>query len=407
MTTRLKHILYPMLRCVDFILQVCAPVKDKRLCYASFPDYSDNAYHLYRHALSTRSGLEHIWLIKHMNGLSERIEADFRTITRSSGTTGNRLRIVKRQSLYGYWLYLTSRHVFHTHGIYQFPQRSIKRNIVSLWHGMPVKRIGALNRTAYNEFPTFGTLYTATSHFFKYIVACAFSISAERVLVCPYPRTDTLSHKAARTVDNTQIKTQLQVPADTRLVLWLPTFRTEPFRGTTAKITVRSFLDDINPEMLEALDDAARQQGAVVMIKLHPYDRLNELGTQLDYPQLRVITASQWQSLGIPLYDLAAASSGLLTDISSIMIDYLATQRPIGIIGHDPDSYTRGATFPLSHLFASGCFQRLGNANDIEHFMAAVGRDEPRDDRAQALSEIFLEPAAIPGSECILRHLGL
>jgi CDP-glycerol glycerophosphotransferase (TagB/SpsB family) len=403
-----ERLVLTLLSWLDLVLQLFVRVDPRRVCYTSHPDYSDNAYHLFRYALFSRNNLEHVWTLRDKDAHEPRIRKDFAEITVAAGTTGNRLRIVKRKSLPGYWYYLTSRNVFHTHGMYIFPRYSIKRNIVSLWHGMPIKRIGAINPSSPQFYPTFGTLHIATSHFFKYIMATVFQAQPEQVLVCATPRIDVLQHPRLRTLDNREIRARMNLPTEKKLVLWLPTFRTEPSKVPTAKLaTVRSFLDDISPDILKVLDQSASQQNAVVVIKLHSYDRLNDLETELPYPNFRLIKSTPWQSLQVPLYDLVAASDALLTDVSSILSDYLATGRPIGMIGMNPDSYARGISFPLSYLLNSGCFDQLNDAASIARFMASVGLATATRQGDRRNPELFLEPFDEPGSEHILRHLGL
>lgn len=402
----LKRFAYLILRVVDLTLQACTFPNQQRLCYASSPDYAGNAYHLFRHALQTRSGLEHVWLLRHGHSLESRIKKDFLELTRVHNTINNRLRIVHRKSFIGYWLYLTSQHVFHTHGLFEFSRQAIKRNIVSLWHGMPFKRVAGLVHSAPNPYPAFGTVHTATSHFFKYIVASAFNTDPEQVLVCNYPRNDVLTHAAARSYSDQEVREQLQLSKSKKILLWLPTFRTEPSNIPTEKLQVHSFLDDIAEQTLRTLDRAAQKHHATIIIKLHPWDRLNQLDTQkLNYPSFRLIRAAEWEEMQIPLYELLATSDALLTDVSSVLIDYLITGRPIGIIGTEVGTYARGTTFPQSYLINNGCCKHLRDNISLEQFIADV--QIKSNHRPSANSEVFMERFDKLGSEHILQHLGL
>lgn len=404
---RLKKLAYLPLGWIDFVLQALAPVKTNRLCYTSHPDYADNAYQVFRHALQTRSHLEHVWLLRYDSTLTQRIEQDFQSITRSAGTTGNRLRIANRRSIGGYRLFLTSRHVFHTHGAYGFSMRSLKRNIVALWHGMPIKCVGLLNHISPNPFPSFGTLHIATSHFFKYIVAHAFGVLPENVLVCQQPRCDALVHERARSYQKNEIRQRLQLSGDKKLVLWMPTFRTEFSTLPIDQVTVRSFWDDLDSSQLAALNDAAIASNTVVLIKLHPFDRLNELDIPLHYSSFRLLKSPQWQQLGIQLYDLVAASDALISDVSSVLIDYLVTGRPIGILGLNPATYPRDIAFPLTYIFNSVRYQRLNTAESCAHFMQSMGRELDTQTVENDITQVFYEDFSEQGSEQILSTLKL
>jgi CDP-glycerol glycerophosphotransferase (TagB/SpsB family) len=52
---------------------------------------------------------------------------------------------------------------------------------------------------------------------------------------------------------------------------------------------------------------------------------------------------------GVPLYGLLGASSGLVTDYSSVWVDYLLLDRPIAFLVNDRDSYHR-PLFPADVL---------------------------------------------------------
>lgn len=404
---RLKKLVYRPLEWLDTVAQALAPVRADRICYTSHPDYADNAYHLFRHVLQTRNGLEHIWLLRYDFSLNTRIEQDFRTLTVQAGTTGHRLRIVRRRSIIAYWLYLTSRHVFHTHGMYGFSKRSLKRNIVALWHGMPIKCIGWLNHLAPNPIPTFGTLHIASSHFFRHIIANAFRVPPEQILVCQQPRCDALVHEDARCYKKNEIRECLDLPSDKKLILWMPTYRTEPSALPINTITVRSFLDDLDDAQLRSLSDAAIASNAVILIKLHPYDRLNEIDVPLNYSGFSLLKSPQWQQFAIPLYDLVAASDALISDISSVLIDYLITGRPIGIFGLNPATYPRDTTFPLTYIFSSARFQQIDTPESCFRFMQSVSQHGTRGVPENDIAQIFYQNFQEQGSEQILRAVGL
>jgi len=296
--------------------------------------------------------------------------------------------------------------VFHTHGMYGFSRRSFKRNIVALWHGMPIKCIGWLNHKSPNAFQTFGTLHIASSHFFRYIIANSFRASPNDVLVCQQPRCDVLTHESARSHTNADIRDQLGLPGDRKLILWMPTYRTEPTAQPIHQVKLHSFLDDLGEKKLSALNTAAGAINAIVLIKLHPMDRLNEFDVPMTYDNFRLIKSPDWQRLGIPLYDLIAVSDALISDISSILIDYLITGRPIGIFGLKPSTYPRDTTFPLAYILNSSRYQLLENDIDCLAFMQSVAV-APGYHADNDIAQIFHEDFKEQGAEKILEVLKL
>lgn len=396
------NVLEDALRVADRLLQRLVPPRPRRLCYRSHPDFTDNAYWLFRHAVLTRERLEHVWLLGDMS-VAPRLRAEFAALTAEGGRPGHVLQVHDRRTLRGYWAQLRSRCVFHTHGIYRIVDRAHRREVVNLWHGMPIKCIGRLNHITPNPYPTFGTRQIATSSFFRYVIAAAFATSPDAVEICAQPRCDAL-RPDRRAQASARIRAHLKVPADRRLLLWMPTYRTELKAGPAS---VRSFLDDLFPEALAAVNAACERHGVTVIVKLHPFDLLNDRAAPAGAPHLLWLRATDWNRSGLQLYDLIAASDGLMSDVSSVLIDYLVTDRPAGIVGFDRDTYTRDLVFPADYLLGSRRFRTLKDAAAVEDFVAQVGREERVPTPAGDVANVLVEPALASGSEHLLRAIGI
>lgn len=388
----------------DRILQALIPPVPNRVCYRSLPDYSDNAHYVFRHALTTRNGLEHVWLLRDMTQ-APRIQADFETWRAEAGTVGHSLRIASRRTPEGYWLHLRSRWIFHTHGVYRVTGTALRgRVIVNLWHGMPVKCIGRLNRVTPNPYPTFGTVHVATSHFFRYVIAAAFAVPPERVTIGALPRCDALRPGHRPAASRAAIEALLRIPVGRRWLLWMPTYRTEEKLERSPR---RSFLDDLPDGFLESLGAACAKQGCTVVVKLHPFDPLNEAPAPTASACIRWLKAADWAQTRVQLYDLIAASDALISDISSVIFDYLTTRRPIGLTALDAAKYPRDLVFPIDDLLGSQRFDLLSSTEAIDAFVAKAAAGASVAVPPGDISRIFSQHFPEPGSEHILREVGL
>ncbi|MTV24597.1 hypothetical protein FTX61_04070 [Nitriliruptoraceae bacterium ZYF776] len=410
---RRDRVALALLRLVDRLLQQLVAVRADRVCWLSIPDATDNARALWRHTLRTRRGIDHVWLVA-----DPHVEAALRTelaeLTADRPDHGHRLTVRRKGSVRGYLAHLSSRWVFHTHGAYAFSDAVRgRRQVVALWHGMPIKAIGRLNRTSPNPRPTFATASIATSQLWRYVVASAFGLDAHEVWVTGAPRCDVFDHPEARATDAATVRARLEVGADQPLLVWLPTYRTQVDVGARGGPTSgRTFVDDLPAGTLAALQAAAEARDAVVVVKLHPMDVLNRgdaaaaVAAAGGGDRLRVLRADDWRREGIQLYDLLAASDALLSDVSSVVVDYLATDRPIGIVGFDPTTYDRERLLPVDALLASARFHRLEDAEVVAGFVAAAADRRPvhaaPGDLAAALYDRDPEPAA----ERVLRAAG-
>lgn len=397
----LRGMLLPLLRLLDRVAQRLVPVRRQRVLYASIPDYADNAYPVFRHLLETRRDLEHVWLLRDA-AVADRIRADFDRA--GAGERGHRL-VVRPWGMRSYLDFLRCGHVFHTHGVYGFSPPRRGRVQVCLWHGMPVKAIRRLHRGDHGYYPVHGTFHLATSSFFRYVIAGVFDAHPDDVLVCGLPRTDVLKGKAAPGHDRAAIAAQLDFDPAKRWVLWMPTHRSEPGAvGTAAK---RTFVEAVEPSLLDALEDAAASGGAEVIVKLHPFDLLNDEPVDLGREHLRLLTATQWEATGIQLYDLVAASDALITDISSIFIDYLHTGNPIGILGYEAETYTRETLFDPALLLRCRAAHALTSPADIEAFMAGMSKPAVEPSGTGDLSVVFNEDQEIASTAHVVDAVGL
>lgn len=410
---------YALMRAVDRLLQLLVRPRADRVAFLSIPDHADNAFHTYRHLVTTRSGLEVVWLVGDTQ-VTQRIEAEFDRLTEGRPEHGLRLRVVPRRSLRGYLTYLTCMYVFHSQGAYAFSRWGHRRHVVNLWHGMPIKAIGRLNRRTPSIKEAFGTVQVATSHAWRYPIAAAFAADPDDVLVTSLPRCDALQFADARSSDPDAVRAALGVPADRRLVLWMPTWRVQDGRAfvhrgldalaerrALASARGRSFLDDLPDWALHTLDDACARHGCTLVVKLHPLDSLNTAEVDLGLEHVRWLPSPALLDSGIHLYDLVAASDALLSDLSSVVIDYLVTGRPIGLLGFVEDDYDRDLLFPLSLFRESRRCDDLVDPAAADAFFADVAAGRCIDPRTDELTRVLYETVGTRGAERVVTHVGL
>ena len=248
---------------------------------------------------------------------------------------GAGLELVTKASLTGLWAYLRAEAVFFTHGLYGSPRPCARKPIVNVWHGdgpkdiRPGKDVGALIASTYLVGNT-----TLISQF----QGSAFGVPAERVLVTGNPRTDQLT----RRLDGDRLR---GLGISGSFVVWMPTFRRVRAVGA---VRVRHRTDatpvDDGPAELAALLDGLRERNIQLVVKPHPLD-----ADRRRRPGLVTVDDEDLVRAGVSLYELLGASSGLVTDYSSVWVDYLLLDRPVAFLVPDRSSYDR-ALFPADVL---------------------------------------------------------
>jgi CDP-glycerol glycerophosphotransferase (TagB/SpsB family) len=274
-----------------------------RIVFISYPDAADNSLAMFRYLQGRPEHRDVIWLVS---------REDSAIAMRLQGA-----RLITRRSLRGMAALASARLVFHTHGLPRYVNRRSDQVIVNLWHGMPLKKISALHDDK-SSVPI-GDYAIATSELFRRVMARAFLLPPERVLVTGQPRNDGL----------------FRAMSDHGIPLWMPTFRHSHENAVRwdSLLSPEGFI-----RILRDVDTELVARDLRLSLKLHPMDLLNSV-LRPDFDAIDVIFGhDQRQSVE----DLLAGSSALITDYSSAAIDYLVLQRPIGYFCPDLDQYTRG-----------------------------------------------------------------
>ena len=321
--------------------------------YNSFPDISDNSFALFLYILDNYPEKKNIWLVKHLT--SKKCES----LINEYSINGNYI-LVKRDSFKGIFYYLRAKYVFFTHGLFAGAKISKQHCVINLWHGMPLKKIGLLEK---NEISQKSKYAIATSGFYQNIMAEAFGMKNEDVLIVGQPRND-LMFKKKDYLSNFGINRCNSM----KIVLWTPTFR-QSIRGD---IRLDGLFSENLPLVklndLEVLNEFILSINSFLIIKLHPMDVLNNQ-VFANFSNIKIIKSKDLENFNIQLYSLLGSADILLTDFSSIYIDYLLLNRPIGFVGDDFDEYSksRGFIFDNPEEYMPGV--KIRSLEDLKTFL--------------------------------------
>jgi CDP-glycerol glycerophosphotransferase len=249
------------------------------------------------------------------------------------------VRVLRHRSLCGLWAFLRSDHVFFTHGLYGSSWPPPTQTVVNVWHGMPIKKIGIPDGRR-----RIGATYAvATSPVFREILAETWAMDPSKVLVTGQPRTDRLL-RADKSEIRKKALDSLSVAAS--LLVWLPTYRQSDHGDVRTDGLEVGSLFGIPGVDVDDLNTRLADMHAVLFIKPHPMS----ITRHLSLPALSHIIRidERWLTrCGLTLYELLGASDGLITDYSSVWIDYLLLDRPLLFAFADMTEYeeTRGFVF--------------------------------------------------------------
>lgn len=263
----------------------------------------------------------------------------------------------------GFWHFMNSKFMFYSFG--KFPVKPSKsQRVVNLWHGMPLKTVGNLEKGFEKEDYFFFTHTIATSQLFAEKMALCFSCPIESVMLTGQPRCDKLFEKRDVTPEN--------------LIVWLPTYRnsTKLNSHNSKTDTGRGFPIIDTEEKLLALNDALKSAGYTLLIKPHPLQNI-ETATQ-SLSNIRIVSQSDLDERGEDIYDLFLKSKALITDYSSVSFDYLNLDRPILYTLDDTDEYSKMRGFTVENPYTLMAGQTAKNLEEMICFVKklADGIDE-------------------------------
>jgi hypothetical protein len=296
------------------LLRLLSPVfpQTRSVVISVFPQSEGNGVEVAR-ALLRRYDGQVVWLR----------EGDLPAEVRALADQG--MQVVDKARLQGLLAYLRAEAVFFTHGLYGSPKPSPRKPVVNLWHGdgpkgiRPGRDVGGLISSTY---------LVGSTRLFSGFQADAFGVPPERVLVTGNPRTDQLW----RPVDRAALE-RLGITGE--FVVWMPTFRrTRPIGAVRTRSRDEEAGEDLTQlrELLEGLE----RRGLQLVIKPHPMD-----ADRRRWPGAVTVTEEDLVGAGVSLYGLLGHSCGLVTDYSSVWVDYLLLDRPLAFLVSDRASYDR------------------------------------------------------------------
>lgn len=284
-------------------------------------------------------------------------------------------RIVRRRSVAGVTLFALSRVVVYTHGLYGSPETGRRRVHALLGHGH-----GPKSASAKGVAIQYGSdVGTSNSRVW------GGQVVREQGIRSPVVVTGNAREDAFDEASPSDGLIALGVPAGSRVVLWLPTFRIGRSIRTTGAADGVPVSEDLGvAAAVSQLRAALESRGAVLLAKAHPNDRddLHRLG-------VRVVETSELDAAGLSFYGFLARADALISDYSSVWVDFLASGRTVGLLFGDEREYAdvRGFnTPPISEV--AGALRLTGDTIDAFADAVATGGSWRPEERAALAARI-------------------
>ena len=215
--------------------------------------------------------------------------------------------------------------------------------ILNLWHGIPLKKIGMEQKNLswftrkyykYLFADNYEGVVTTSSHL-VHIMSRSFLVEPERIKVWGQPRNDVLFSSNSEGKGLEEVFSG-ELPPYEKVVLYAPTFRDhEPTQ-------LFPFQDMDRERLCQWLEE----KKIFLCIRLHLYDQTGYQWIQeLDRTGSRIRFLNEDRTVDI--MEALKEFDLLITDYSSIYMDYLLTGKPILFLPYDQEAYLkeRGMNF--------------------------------------------------------------
>jgi len=308
--------------------------KRRQLVMHAFPDVEDQLVAVLR------------WLRDHP-------EAGHRVIFLVSGDEGEarrrlrllvgeyvaQIQVLKKTRPKAIWAYWRSRYVFFTHGLYGFFPVPKRQCVVNLWHGMPIKLIW--KGLTDNAIPQCRWLLS-TSPKYSEVLATASGLNIAKIPVTGLPRNDLLfSDTSAARAFSDKVRAGVE-----RVLLFLPTYRQSAVGFMTQDGQETASALAMTEAEIDQLKLWLARTRTRMLVKPHPMSVHYGQNLELD-ERLWIISDSWLQDQGLTLYEALGQMDALITDVSSVYVDFLALRRPVFFYFPDLERYRQTRKFLL------------------------------------------------------------
>lgn len=281
---------------------------------------------------------------------------------------------VPKDSARAVLLALTAEATFFTHGLFTAVAPPMSRLVVNLWHGDGPK-LAAGTASIRSTVAVAGTRLWGKQRQQR------FGLPDAAVAIVGNPRVDQF-----RVTPTADVLERLGLDPKKRMLLWLPTYRAASGpHGRAWEDSAKLSSSSEFAQIANALVTAAAGNSVQLVLKPHPLDADSLQG--LGVP---ILHHAQLSAAGVTLYQLLGAADALVSDVSSVWVDYLALDRPIGFYAPDLEDLNRQGKLNIDDPDALLPGTRLRTAGDAVRFVHDIAHKQDE-----------LRPSRFPGAQKI------
>lgn len=352
-------------------------------------DVTDNARAFFEYLVNNEeySRYKIIWMVSEPEKFRSMKTRNIKFITAESRNGWTSPRAYYYGAVAGHYIYTNNTaylNLYHCKG----------QKVLNMWHGCGYKDVAKEQHSAgagKKSMMQFDCALVPGPAFIE-TKSRYWNCPKEKILALGYPRYDWMLHPA---LDRNTILKKLSGQDALRTVIWMPTFRnSDVLDSKEGQIKMPYRLPGLRNETeLHELDQYLKMTEMLLIIKKHPVQSDWQFAEDT-FTNIRFVTQKDLDIQGIKLYELISACDGLISDYSSVAVDYMLLDRPIAYILADMEEYrqTRGFVFEDPLKYMPG--EKLYDLQGIKGFLQNVseGKDVCRGERRSLLPVMHSMP---------------
>lgn len=330
--------------------------KQKIIVFNSKPDYSDNSRALSEYLQNQNLGYKCYWIVEDARLYQKRYcHANVEFLSLKGVRKFKAYRIMSSAS-----------YIFTTHAIPYYQDYKRKgQKIINLWHGCSYK--DRVNKELkgkdefYDKFLVAGPLFVKTKSYF-------FRCDPDRILAKGYPRYDWFLKEDPNAL---RLYNDL-LGTNKKLIIWMPTVRNDK-GGYHHLKTITQFPLMSTNEDWKAMDMVCETNKVSLVVKLHASQSEYDIPWS-EFHNIIKIDNSIFDKYNTVMYSFLAYTDGLISDYSSIAVDYMIVDKPIAFALDDYELYKDARGFVVDNPLDYMPGNHLYNTIELENFIEEVSR---------------------------------
>ena len=330
------------------------------ITFCSFPDFSGNAKALYNYMKNKyKDNMNYTWIVT-SDTFKEKLNRE--GINAIVLGTSNFKKYIKKTD------------VFFTTHCNLTGDKTDRAIYIELWHGISSKKVGFMmknissaDRLWYEHLSRTVDYFIVPSEFWTTIFSARFNVDLNQVLPLGYPKLDFIKNKNA--FKNLSKLISRDLSNYKKIIFYMPTFRKGCGRDDSQG-NVNNILN-LYPYNEEKLVDFLEKNNYLLCIKKHPSEEL-QFPSSIKSDNIILIDNSKLRTLYFDVYDILDAADLLITDYSSLGIEFLYLNKPCIYLNTDVDSYniSRGICYNNYDLWLTDGLNTLDDLlNKINEYL--------------------------------------